>query len=159
MAPVACARATITVAQQSPRASAFFCHPPRPSRRHLISCVPHPPCSKHIIVHRDLKPANLMLGGIPHDTGTREMAAREGVVKIADFGLSRSLAIMQHRGRGLDNLNSSKTVRCVWPDIAPAFLLGIGCLHAAPGAGVALLYAPESGGMMRASVHCSGACM
>jgi serine/threonine protein kinase len=33
-------------------------------------------CSKHIIVHRDLKPANLMLGGIPHDTGTREMAAK-----------------------------------------------------------------------------------
>ena len=33
--------------------------------------------SKHIIVHRDLKPANLMLGGIPHETGTREMAARE----------------------------------------------------------------------------------
>jgi serine/threonine protein kinase len=28
---------------------------------------------KHMIVHRDLKPANLMLGGIPHETGTREM--------------------------------------------------------------------------------------
>ena len=26
-----------------------------------------------MIVHRDLKPANLMLGGIPHETGTREM--------------------------------------------------------------------------------------
>ena len=39
--------------------------------RHAI-CL----CSKHIIVHRDLKPANLMLGGIPHDTGTREMAAK-----------------------------------------------------------------------------------
>ena len=34
-------------------------------------------CSKRLIVHRDLKPANLMLGGIPHETGTREMAARE----------------------------------------------------------------------------------
>ena len=30
-------------------------------------------CRKHMIVHRDLKPANLMLGGIPHETGTREM--------------------------------------------------------------------------------------
>ena len=56
--------------------------------------------SKHIIVHRDLKPANLMLGGIPHETGTREMAAREGNVKIADFGLSRSLAIQQQNKRG-----------------------------------------------------------
>lgn len=64
--------------------------------------------NKHIIVHRDLKPANLMLGGIPHDTGTREMAAKEGVVKIADFGLSRSLAIMQHRRPHGESVGASK---------------------------------------------------
>jgi len=64
--------------------------------------------NKHIIVHRDLKPANLMLGGIPHDTGTREMAAKEGVVKIADFGLSRSLAIMQHKNAVGESMHASK---------------------------------------------------
>lgn len=66
-------------------------------------------------MHRDLKPANLMLGGIPHDTGTREMAAKEGVIKIADFGLSRSLAIMQHRRPvGDSTLGASRTVRCLF---------------------------------------------
>lgn len=49
------------------------CNPATPP----LSAPRLPPCSKHIIVHRDLKPANLMLGGIPHDTGTREMAAKE----------------------------------------------------------------------------------
>lgn len=43
-------------------------------------------------MHRDLKPANLMLGGIPHDSVDRDIAAELGVVKIADFGLSKSLA-------------------------------------------------------------------
>ena len=76
-------------------------------------------CSKHIIVHRDLKPANLMLGGIPHDTGTREMAAKEGVVKIADFGLSRSLAIMQHKNAVGESMHGSKRVRCA-PPVPPA---------------------------------------
>lgn len=61
--------------------------------------------NKQLIVHRDLKPANLMLGGIPHETGTREMAAKEGVIKIADFGLSRSLAIMQHKHSIGDSLH------------------------------------------------------
>ena len=45
--------------------------------RRLLKLCPVLRCSKRIIVHRDLKPANLMLGGIPHETGTREMAARE----------------------------------------------------------------------------------
>lgn len=63
--------------------------------------------NKQLIVHRDLKPANLMLGGIPHETGTREMAAKEGVIKIADFGLSRSLAIMQKHAIG-DSMHGEK---------------------------------------------------
>lgn len=64
--------------------------------------------NKQLIVHRDLKPANLMLGGIPHETGTRDMAAMEGVIKIADFGLSRSLAIMQHKHGIGDSMHGGK---------------------------------------------------
>ncbi|KAK9904893.1 hypothetical protein WJX75_005037 [Coccomyxa subellipsoidea] len=48
--------------------------------------------NKMSCMHRDLKPANLMLGGIPHDSVDRDIAAELGVVKIADFGLSKSLA-------------------------------------------------------------------
>ncbi len=51
-------------------------------------------------MHRDLKPANLMLGGIPHDSTDRDIAAELGVVKIADFGLSKSLA---------QNINAAKS--------------------------------------------------
>jgi hypothetical protein len=37
---------------------------------------------------------------------------QEGVVKIADFGLSRSLAIMQHRRPHGESVGASKRVRC-----------------------------------------------
>ena len=50
-------------------------------------------CSKNVIIHRDLKPANLMIAGVPFENGSREVAQKSGFVKIADFGLSRSLAI------------------------------------------------------------------
>lgn len=50
-------------------------------------------CSKNVIIHRDLKPANLMIAGVPFEGGSREIAQKQGFVKIADFGLSRSLAI------------------------------------------------------------------
>ena len=50
-------------------------------------------CSKNVIIHRDLKPANLMIAGVPFEGGSREVAQKSGFVKIADFGLSRSLAI------------------------------------------------------------------
>lgn len=46
-----------------------------------------------MIIHRDLKPANLMIAGVPFENGSREVAQKSGFVKIADFGLSRSLAI------------------------------------------------------------------
>ena len=46
-----------------------------------------------MVIHRDLKPANLMIGGVPFDGGSRAIAQKTGFVKIADFGLSRSLAI------------------------------------------------------------------
>ena len=48
---------------------------------------------QHLIIHRDLKPANLMLAGIPPDIADRSIAQRFGVCKIADFGLSKSLAL------------------------------------------------------------------
>ena len=54
---------------------------------------PYMSCSKNVIIHRDLKPANLMIAGVPFDGGSREVAQMSGFVKIADFGLSRSLAI------------------------------------------------------------------
>lgn len=49
----------------------------------------------HAVIHRDLKPANLMLGGpkvfAPHH---RKLLIEElGVLKIADFGLSKSLKL------------------------------------------------------------------
>lgn len=77
-------------------------------------------------MHRDLKPANLMLGGIPHETGTREMAAKEGVIKIADFGLSRSLAIMQHKNTIGDSMHDEKKVtHAPHPPLLPILPLGL----------------------------------
>lgn len=34
-----------------------------------------------------------MIAGVPFENGSREVAQKSGFVKIADFGLSRSLAI------------------------------------------------------------------
>eukprot|EP00775_Hariotina_reticulata_P001428 gene1428-1769_t len=48
------------------------------------------------IIHRDLKPANLMIGGssyIDSDMQRRIMLHELGTVKIADFGLSKSLKL------------------------------------------------------------------
>lgn len=51
------------------------------------------------IIHRDLKPANLMIGG--HRAETRQakemMVSETGIIKIADFGLSRSVKTRLHR--------------------------------------------------------------
>ncbi|KAK9838136.1 hypothetical protein WJX81_003291 [Elliptochloris bilobata] len=55
--------------------------------------------NKRIIIHRDLKPGNLMLGGIPFDTDDGSIAQTVGVVKIADFGLSKTLAIQSSMSR------------------------------------------------------------
>jgi hypothetical protein len=44
-----------------------------------------------------------------HTDGACEML-QEGVVKIADFGLSRSLAIMQHRRPHGESVGASKRV-------------------------------------------------
>lgn len=47
------------------------------------------------IIHRDLKPANLMIGGFPtRSDGQRKALVQDyGLLKIADFGLSRSLKL------------------------------------------------------------------
>ena len=45
---------------------------------------------KQTVIHRDLKPANLMIGGNPYSDNDRLMNDT-GVLKIADFGLSKTL--------------------------------------------------------------------
>ncbi|CAK0787626.1 hypothetical protein CVIRNUC_010848 [Coccomyxa viridis] len=65
--------------------------------------------NKMSCVHRDLKPANLMLGGIPHDSTDLSLGGELGVIKIADFGLSKSLAQnvqAANSRRGLDTAAS-----------------------------------------------------
>lgn len=51
---------------------------------------------RHMVLHRDLKPANLLLGGIHAARGNATLvAAKYGLVKVADFGLSRITTLMQ----------------------------------------------------------------
>lgn len=46
----------------------------------------------HPVIHRDLKPANIMICGHIEDGGTaNDLIFKHGVVKVTDFGLSRSL--------------------------------------------------------------------
>lgn len=47
------------------------------------------------IIHRDLKPGNLMLAGNPYQDQT-SVVFDTGVVKMADFGLSKTLPINKH---------------------------------------------------------------
>lgn len=61
-------------------------------------------------VHRDLKPANLMLGGIPHDSTDRDIALQLGVIKIADFGLSKSLAQNEKAAKSRSSMNLNKAM-------------------------------------------------
>ena len=49
-----------------------------------------------MVLHRDLKPANLLIGGIHASRdNTAYVAARYGLVKVADFGLSRVTTLLQ----------------------------------------------------------------
>ncbi|WIA29235.1 hypothetical protein OEZ86_011743 [Tetradesmus obliquus] len=50
------------------------------------------------IVHRDLKPANLMISGNLH-ADTEQLYLDSGVVKVADFGLSKSLVPVDRHGQ------------------------------------------------------------
>ena len=45
------------------------------------------------IIHRDLKPSNILIGGSYHNSPS-ELALHTGVIKIGDFGLSKSLATL-----------------------------------------------------------------
>jgi len=50
------------------------------------------------IVHRDLKPANLMISGNLH-ADTEQLFLDSGVIKVADFGLSKSLVPVEKHGQ------------------------------------------------------------
>lgn len=47
------------------------------------------------IIHRDLKPGNLMLSGSQYQT-QRQIVFDTGMVKLADFGLSKTLPVNKH---------------------------------------------------------------
>lgn len=55
--------------------------------------------SPQTVIHRDLKPANLMIGGFPlRDPQQRKLLFQDlGSVKIADFGLSKSMSMRKSR--------------------------------------------------------------
>lgn len=73
-----------------------------------------------VLLCRDLKPANLMIGGAHSDTDLhRRILLHElGTLKIADFGLSKSLKL--HRADPAENTpdNSSKGVGATPDDSA-----------------------------------------
>ena len=49
-----------------------------------------------MVLHRDLKPANLLIGGIhASPDNTTYVGARYGLVKVADFGLSRVTTLLK----------------------------------------------------------------
>lgn len=49
-----------------------------------------------MVLHRDLKPANLLIGGIhAAPDNTSYVGARYGMVKVADFGLSRVTTLLK----------------------------------------------------------------
>ena len=53
-------------------------------------------CRRQMVLHRDLKPANLLIGGIhAAPDNTSYVGARYGMVKVADFGLSRVTTLLK----------------------------------------------------------------
>ncbi len=51
---------------------------------------------RQMVLHRDLKPANLLIGGIhASPDNTTYVGARYGLVKVADFGLSRVTTLLK----------------------------------------------------------------
>ena len=75
-------------------------------------------------MHRDLKPANIMLGGVPADLYDREVAQQYGTAKIADFGLSKSLAL-----RHAASFHSHRHVKHVYRVWAVGMRALPGCLN------------------------------
>mmetsp|Transcript_33425 Transcript_33425/g.73919 ORF Transcript_33425/g.73919 Transcript_33425/m.73919 type:complete len:522 (-) Transcript_33425:758-2323(-) len=61
------------------------------------------------IVHRDLKPANLMISGNLH-ADVEQLYLDSGVIKVADFGLSKSLVPVDKHGQ-LMTLNMNATYK------------------------------------------------
>ncbi|CAG9464939.1 unnamed protein product [Pedinophyceae sp. YPF-701] len=60
--------------------------------------------SPQAVIHRDLKPANLMVSGNPY-RGANQEGFRErlmfdtGIIKVADFGLSKSLVLNKNKNK------------------------------------------------------------
>ncbi|CAK0733933.1 hypothetical protein CVIRNUC_000357 [Coccomyxa viridis] len=54
------------------------------------------------IIHRDLKPGNLMIAGSQYH-GKESLIFDTGTIKLADFGLSKSLPVNKHAGYDLDS--------------------------------------------------------
>ncbi|CAD7698960.1 unnamed protein product [Ostreobium quekettii] len=80
--------------------------------------------SPHCVIHRDLKPANLMIGGhgFTSPTGAHRMITETGCVKIADFGLSRSIKTKLYTRHALIDLEAmvaSRTVEASRPPPQP----------------------------------------
>ncbi|KDD75764.1 protein kinase [Helicosporidium sp. ATCC 50920] len=59
----------------------------------------HNPRRASPILHRDLKPGNLMLSGSAYQS-QEEVVFNSGVVKLADFGLSKTLPVNKHSMNG-----------------------------------------------------------
>lgn len=70
------------------------------------------------IIHRDLKPANLMVGGhrAISSKAKANMVNETGILKIADFGLSRSIKTQLHRLHA--NRNVDQIIKTPVPDSA-----------------------------------------
>lgn len=64
-------------------------------------------CS-HVSPPRDLKPANLMISGNLH-ADVEQLYLDSGVVKVADFGLSKSLVPVDRHGQMSMNLSQVTT--------------------------------------------------
>ncbi|EIE26582.1 kinase-like protein [Coccomyxa subellipsoidea C-169] len=54
------------------------------------------------IIHRDLKPGNLMIAGSQYQSRD-SLVFDTGTIKLADFGLSKSLPVNKHAGYDLDS--------------------------------------------------------
>ncbi|KAG1673263.1 hypothetical protein FOA52_002543 [Chlamydomonas sp. UWO 241] len=76
--------------------------------------------SPQAVIHRDLKPANIMLGGFKVFSRTHKelMYGEIGMLKIADFGLSKSLKLNKKRGKGVVKGGRMSIEALLEPDVS-----------------------------------------
>ena len=65
-----------------------------------------------------------MLGGVPFNSGSRDLAQKTGFVKIADFGLSRSLAINKAHSK-TDDAKAVEADRLVYATLTTAIAVRV----------------------------------